>query len=169
MCTIKQYHILLKAFVKLKSLENFYWFLLCILFGVIFLLIWRNLLFTFACYIVGISVDNKDIEWFFALKRQIWIWKLSSKTEICLVICIYYAPLRRRGGILFCTCRSVRLSVGPSTTWFPDDNSRMLRPGITKLHRGIGHDRQMTPIDFQVTRSKVKFTVTWSSKMVSGW
>ena len=29
-----------------------------------------------------------------------------------------------------------------------------------KLHRDIGHDRQMTPIDFQVTRSKVKVTVT---------
>ena len=53
--------------------------------------------------------------------------------------------------------------------WFPDDNSRTLRPGITKLHRDIGHDRQMTPIDFQVTRSKVKVTVTWNSKMVSGW
>ena len=50
--------------------------------------------------------------------------------------------------------------------WFPDDNSRTLRPGITKLHRDIGHDRQMTPIDFQVTRSKVKVAMTLSSKMV---
>ncbi|KAH3891901.1 hypothetical protein DPMN_016011 [Dreissena polymorpha] len=29
-----------------------------------------------------------------------------------------------------------------------------------KLHRYIDHDWQMTPIDFQVTRSKVKVTVT---------
>ncbi|KAH3847940.1 hypothetical protein DPMN_090276 [Dreissena polymorpha] len=31
---------------------------------------------------------------------------------------------------------------------------------IMKLHRYIDHVWQMTPIDFQVTRSKVKFTVT---------
>jgi len=37
-----------------------------------------------------------------------------------------------------------------------------------KLHRYIDHDSQMTPIDFQVTRSKVKVTVTRHSKMVSG-
>ncbi|KAH3770365.1 hypothetical protein DPMN_171650 [Dreissena polymorpha] len=30
---------------------------------------------------------------------------------------------------------------------------------IMKLHRYIYHDLQMTPIDFQVTRSKVKVTV----------
>ncbi|KAH3879580.1 hypothetical protein DPMN_003485 [Dreissena polymorpha] len=29
---------------------------------------------------------------------------------------------------------------------------------IMKLHRNIDHDWQMTPIDFQVTRSKVKVT-----------
>ena len=50
--------------------------------------------------------------------------------------------------------------------WFPDDNSRMHMPGIMKFHRDIGHDRQMTPIDFQVTRSKVKVAMTLSSKMV---
>ncbi|KAH3770255.1 hypothetical protein DPMN_171539 [Dreissena polymorpha] len=36
----------------------------------------------------------------------------------------------------------------------------MLSPRIMKLHRCIDHDWQMTPIDFQVTRSKVKATVT---------
>ncbi|KAH3727562.1 hypothetical protein DPMN_053501 [Dreissena polymorpha] len=36
----------------------------------------------------------------------------------------------------------------------------MLRPRIMKLHRYIDHDSKMTPIDFQVTRSKVKVTVT---------
>ncbi|KAH3818278.1 hypothetical protein DPMN_119881 [Dreissena polymorpha] len=46
-------------------------------------------------------------------------------------------------------CRSVGLSVGPSTRWFPDDNSRTLGPRIMKLHRYIVHDWQMTPIDFQ--------------------
>jgi hypothetical protein len=44
--------------------------------------------------------------------------------------------------------------------WFPDDNSRKLTPRITKLHRYMDHDWQMTPFDFQVTRSKVKVTVT---------
>ncbi|KAH3782209.1 hypothetical protein DPMN_160121 [Dreissena polymorpha] len=48
----------------------------------------------------------------------------------------------------------VCLSVGPSTRWFPDDNSRTLGAGIMKLHRYIDHDSQMTPIDFEVTRSK---------------
>ena len=41
-------------------------------------------------------------------------------------------------------------------------------PRIMKLHRYIDHDSQMTPIDFEVTRSKVKVTVTRNSKMVSG-
>ncbi|KAH3715190.1 hypothetical protein DPMN_057896 [Dreissena polymorpha] len=31
----------------------------------------------------------------------------------------------------------------------------MLGPRIMKLHRNIDHDSQMTPIDFEVTRSKV--------------
>jgi hypothetical protein len=35
-----------------------------------------------------------------------------------------------------------------------------------KLLKYIDHDWQMTPIDFQVTRSKVKFTVT---KTYSQW
>jgi hypothetical protein len=31
----------------------------------------------------------------------------------------------------------------------------------------IGHDQQMTPIDFEVKRSKVKVTLTLKVKMVS--
>ncbi|KAH3894732.1 hypothetical protein DPMN_018889 [Dreissena polymorpha] len=54
---------------------------------------------------------------------------------------------------------SVGRSVGPSTRWLSDDNSRKLGPRIMKLHRYIDHDSQMTPIDFQVTRSNVKVTV----------
>ena len=42
------------------------------------------------------------------------------------------------------------------------DNSRTLTPRIMKLHRYIDHGWQMTPIDFEVTRSKVKVTVTRS-------
>ena len=53
---------------------------------------------------------------------------------------------------------SVGRSVGPSTRWLSDDNSRTLGPRIMKLHRYIDHDSQMTPIDFEVTRSKVKVT-----------
>ncbi|KAH3872066.1 hypothetical protein DPMN_035279 [Dreissena polymorpha] len=34
----------------------------------------------------------------------------------------------------------------------------MLEPRIMKLHRYIDHDSQMIPIDFEVTRSKVKVT-----------
>jgi len=62
----------------------------------------------------------------------------------------------------------VGLSVGPSTRWFVDDNSRMLGPRIMKLHRYIDHDSQMSPIYYEVTRSKVKVTVTRNSKIVSG-
>jgi hypothetical protein len=43
--------------------------------------------------------------------------------------------------------------------WFPDENSRKLTPMIMKLHRYIDHDWQMTPMDFHVTRSKVKVSV----------
>jgi len=72
-------------------------------------------------------------------------------------------PLEEEGYIV------LHMSVGWSTRWFPDDNSRTLWPRIMKLHRYIDHDSQMTPIDFEVTRSKVKVTVTLNSKMVSGW
>ena len=62
--------------------------------------------------------------------------------------------------------RSVGRSVCPSTRWLSDDNSRTLGPRIMKLHRNIDHDSQMRPIDFEVTWSKVKVTVTRNSKMV---
>ena len=68
--------------------------------------------------------------------------------------------------------RSVRPSVRPSvrlyTKRFPDDNLRTRWPRIMKLQREVGHDLQMTPIDFGVSRSKVKVTGTWRSKTVSG-
>ncbi|KAH3852601.1 hypothetical protein DPMN_095113 [Dreissena polymorpha] len=44
------------------------------------------------------------------------------------------------------------------TRWF-SDNSRTLTPRFMKLHRYIDHDWQMTPIAFQVTRSKFKVTI----------
>ena len=74
-------------------------------------------------------------------------------------------PFEEEG--VFCFAH-VGLSVGPSTRWLSDDNSRTLGPRIMKLHRYIDHDLQMTPNDFEVTRSKVKVTVTRNSKMVSG-
>ncbi|KAH3752992.1 hypothetical protein DPMN_187620 [Dreissena polymorpha] len=46
----------------------------------------------------------------------------------------------------------------------------MLTPRIMKLHRYIDHDSQMTPIDFQVTRSKVKVTLKKLQRTVyNGW
>jgi hypothetical protein len=79
-------------------------------------------------------------------------------------------PSKKRGyiALLMSVGRSVGRSVGPSTRWLSDDNSRTLGPRIMKLHRYIDHDSQMTPIDFEVTRSKVKVTVTRNSKMVFG-
>ena len=51
------------------------------------------------------------------------------------------------------------MSQGPETVKsFPDDNWRTLRPRIMKVDREVGHDRQMTPIDFGLIRSKVKVT-----------
>ena len=41
----------------------------------------------------------------------------------------------------------------------------MIRVSIMKFHRYIYHYWQMTPVDFQVTRSKVKVTVTRNRKM----
>ncbi|KAH3810069.1 hypothetical protein DPMN_138455 [Dreissena polymorpha] len=66
--------------------------------------------------------------------------------------------LMKRGYIAL--LMSVGLSVGPSTRWLSDDKSRTLGPRIMKLHRYIDHASQMTPIDFEVTRSKVKVTIT---------
>ncbi|KAH3695133.1 hypothetical protein DPMN_082589 [Dreissena polymorpha] len=71
---------------------------------------------------------------------------------------------------------SVVLSVGPSTMWFPDDNSRTLGPRIMKLHRNIDHDSQMNPIDFEVIRyfdhdsqmTPIDFQVTRVSDAIHG-
>ena len=87
---------------------------------------------------------------------------ILSKSHTISTFIIMPPPFEEEGYIV------LHMSVRPSTRWFPDDNSRTLRPRIMKLHRYIDHDWQMTPIDFQVTRSKVKVTVTRHSKMVSG-
>ena len=47
---------------------------------------------------------------------------------------------------------------------FPDDNLRMRWPRIMKLHRKVDHDCQMTPNNFEVSRSRV--TGIWRSKTV---
>ena len=38
---------------------------------------------------------------------------------------------------------------------------------VVKLGRAVGHDQWMTPIDFEVIHSNVKFTVTLNTK--TGW
>ena len=78
-------------------------------------------------------------------------------------VVVFMPPFEEEG--VYCFAHVGR-SVGPSTRWLSDDNSRTLGPRIMKLHRYIHHDSQMTPIDFEVTRSKVKVTVTGNSKMV---
>ena len=72
----------------------------------------------------------------------------------CLPFTVFYAPLRRREGILLCTCRSVGLSV---TFMFPINNSRTPWPSFLKLSQHI-HPGQQRNQDFGVTRSKVKVT-----------
>ena len=42
----------------------------------------------------------------------------------------------------------------------------MLWPRSAKLNREFGHHQEMAPIDFRVTRSKVKVTVTCNLKKV---
>ncbi|KAH3878380.1 hypothetical protein DPMN_002270 [Dreissena polymorpha] len=65
--------------------------------------------------------------------------------------------------------QSVGRSVGLSTRWFPDDNSRTPKPRIMKLHRYIDHDSQMTPIDFQVTSMRRPNRVfTWRIAVALG-
>ena len=44
----------------------------------------------------------------------------------------------------------------------------MLRLRIIKVDSEVGHDWQMTPIDFGLIRSKVKLTGARNSKTVSG-
>ena len=40
---------------------------------------------------------------------------------------------------------------------------RTLGPRIMKVDRVVGYDQQMTPVDFEVSGSKVKVTVTLNS------
>ena len=65
-------------------------------------------------------------------------------------------PLRRREGILLCTCRltlSVCPSVGSYETFsFPINNSRS--PNLLKLGPHMRPGQQMNPIAVEVTRSK---------------
>ncbi|KAH3879106.1 hypothetical protein DPMN_003007 [Dreissena polymorpha] len=49
----------------------------------------------------------------------------------------YMPPFEEEG--VYCLAH-VGLSVGPSTRWLSDDNSRTLGPRIMKLHRYIDHD-----------------------------
>ncbi|XP_052260357.1 putative zinc finger and SCAN domain-containing protein 5D isoform X2 [Dreissena polymorpha] len=55
-------------------------------------------------------------------------------------VVIFMPPFEEEG--VYCFAH-VGLSVGPSTRWFSDDNSRKLGPRIMKLHRYIDHDSQM--------------------------
>ena len=41
---------------------------------------------------------------------------------------------------------------------FPDEKWRLIGPRIMKVDREVCNDRQMTPIDFGLIRSKVKVT-----------
>ena len=61
-------------------------------------------------------------------------------------------PSKKREYIVADVGQSVRLY----RKQFPDDNLRTLWPRIMKLHtqREVGHDLQMTPVDFQVSRSR---------------
>ena len=53
--------------------------------------------------------------------------------------------------------------------WFPDDNWLCNQPMIMKLHTLTHHESRMSPIDFEVKRSKVKVMVHGYLKMVYGW
>ena len=114
----------------------------------------------------------KDLAWFKQGKQLPFMHVLFVTAVASLVIYLNFTKCKancrlhylylvmppfakKKRGILLCTCRSVCRSVGLSTRWFPDDNSRTLGPRIMKLHRNIDHDLQITPIDFEVTGSKV--------------
>ncbi len=83
---------------------------------------------------------------------------LFAKLFISLKASFLCRPFKEEG--VYCFAH-VGLSVGLSTRWFPDDNSRTLGPRIMKLHRYIDHDSQMPLIDFKVT-------VTRNNKIISG-
>jgi len=69
------------------------------------------------------------------------------------------------GDILFLPCPSVRPSV--CHTSFPLNNSSTLWPRAFNLHSVIALIKLKTPIDFGVSRTKVKVTVTQRVKTVS--
>ena len=56
---------------------------------------------------------------------------------------------------------SVSPQVGPQTNFVQSIIKRNHSPRIFQLGLVVGHDQQMTPIDFGVSRSKVKITVTF--------
>ena len=77
----------------------------------------------------------------------------SCYVAVLLLFCCcyvpFYAPLRRREGILLCTCRTVCLLVCPSVTFsFPINNSRTPWPTLLKLCPHIRLEQQRNPIDF---------------------
>ena len=79
-------------------------------------------------------------------------------SRLLLVHIYYYAPLWRSGGILLCTCRSVGQSVDKPC---PIYNWRTHSPRNFKLSMVVGHDQQMNSFEFEVSRSKLKVTVTF--------
>ena len=88
----------------------------------------------------------------------------SSPLYWVSVIFCFYAPLRRREGILLCTCRSGGLSV---TFSFLINYSRGPWHTFLKLCPHIRPGQQRKPIDFWVTGSTVKVTRVKCAKTVS--
>ena len=69
---------------------------------------------------------------------------------------------------------SAVISIGPGQTCtrllvesLLVDNWVVLGPTVINLGRRVGHDQQMTPVDFEVIGSKVKVTVTLNTKSLS--
>ena len=75
---------------------------------------------------------------------------------------MFFMPPFEEEGV-YCFAVVSRL-VRPYTKRFPDDNLRMPWPMIMELHREVDHDWQMTPNNFEVSRSKI--TGIWESKTV---
>jgi hypothetical protein len=100
----------------------------------------------------------------FAKKVKQWLWFFF----------IFICPKEFRAyyvippGVCPSVCLSVYPSVRPLAIWFPEHNLSSIWPTIFKLHRMIVHIGWKTPIDFWVTRSKVKVTITLKLKTVSG-
>ena len=72
----------------------------------------------------------------FALRLFCHLQVLSIWTSLKFSSLVNYAPLRRSGGILLCTCRSVRRSVR-RPHFCPEHNSKSISGIILKLHRWI--------------------------------